>query len=182
MSTVAVSSVIAGPLTQDFLDIFREHYDLVHGTAYGVTGKREDAEDVVQTIFLRLLGRALPVEWMKNPRAYLYRAAVNLSLNTIRARQRHVLTDDVERFEALVAGGVETAPPQDTAPDETPVPGEAPIPAREAHAANFVSELVAKGQALARSVEIGQQIASMPPLAVQAIREAIRLTRPGGVV
>ena len=49
------------------------------------------------------------------------------------------------------------------------------IPAREAHAANVVSELVPKGQALARSIEIAEQIASMPPLAVQAIREAMRL-------
>jgi len=49
------------------------------------------------------------------------------------------------------------------------------IPAREAHAANLVSELAPKGQALARSVEIAGQIASMPPLAVQAIREAARL-------
>ena len=49
------------------------------------------------------------------------------------------------------------------------------IPAREAFAANLVSELVAKGQALPRSVQIAQQIASMPPLAVLAIREAVRL-------
>jgi enoyl-CoA hydratase len=49
------------------------------------------------------------------------------------------------------------------------------IPAREAHAANLVSELAPKGQALARGVEIAGQIASMPPLAVQAIREAARL-------
>ena len=49
------------------------------------------------------------------------------------------------------------------------------IPAREAFAANLVSELVPKGQALSRSVEIAQQIASMPPLAVQAIRDAVRL-------
>ena len=49
------------------------------------------------------------------------------------------------------------------------------IPAREAFATNFVSELVPQGQALARSVEIGRQISAMPPLAVQAIREAMRL-------
>ena len=49
------------------------------------------------------------------------------------------------------------------------------IPAREAFAANLVSELVPKGQALARSIEIAEQIAAMPPLAVQAIREAVRL-------
>jgi enoyl-CoA hydratase len=49
------------------------------------------------------------------------------------------------------------------------------IPAREAYAANLVSELVPKGEALARSIAIAAQIAAMPPLAVQAIREAVRL-------
>jgi enoyl-CoA hydratase/carnithine racemase len=49
------------------------------------------------------------------------------------------------------------------------------IPARDAFAANLVSELVAKGQALARAIEIAEQIAAMPPLAVQAVRDALRL-------
>jgi enoyl-CoA hydratase/carnithine racemase len=49
------------------------------------------------------------------------------------------------------------------------------IPAREAFAANLVSELVPKGRALPRAIEIAAQIATMPPLAVQAIREAVRL-------
>lgn len=49
------------------------------------------------------------------------------------------------------------------------------IPAREAFAANLVSALAPKGQALARSLEIAAGIASMPPLAVQSIREAMRL-------
>jgi RNA polymerase sigma-70 factor (ECF subfamily) len=105
MSAVTVTGRNRGQLAQEVGRIFEEHYEMVFRTAYGVTGSPEDAEDIVQTIFLRLLGRALPAEWMKNPRAYLYRAAVNLSLNTIRARQRHVLTDDVERFEARAAGG-----------------------------------------------------------------------------
>ena len=39
----------------------------------------------------------------------------------------------------------------------------------------MVSELVAKGQARARAVAIAAQIAAMPPLAVQAVREAVRL-------
>lgn len=49
------------------------------------------------------------------------------------------------------------------------------IAARDAHAANLVSELVPKGEALARSIEIGGKIATMPPLAVQAIRDVVRL-------
>ncbi len=49
------------------------------------------------------------------------------------------------------------------------------IPARDAHAANLVSELAPKGEALQRAVAIGEQIAASPPLAVQAIRDAMRL-------
>jgi RNA polymerase sigma-70 factor (ECF subfamily) len=90
---MAVASVINEPLTREFEEIFREHYDLVHGTAYGVTGRREDAEDVVQTVFLRLLRREMPPDLKKNPRAYLYRAAVNQSLNIIRSRRRRPTTD-----------------------------------------------------------------------------------------
>src|SRR5262245_41665423 len=100
MSTAVPSEVSATPLTQEFDRIFREHYHLVYRTAYGVTGSPQDAEDVVQNIFLRLLRREVPPDLQRNPKAYLYRAAVNLSLNTIKQRQRHVLTDDADRFEA----------------------------------------------------------------------------------
>jgi RNA polymerase sigma-70 factor (ECF subfamily) len=53
-----------------------------------VTGNRQDAEDVVQTIFIKLLERGLPSALLGNPKPYLYRAAVNTSLNTLRARRR----------------------------------------------------------------------------------------------
>jgi enoyl-CoA hydratase/carnithine racemase len=49
------------------------------------------------------------------------------------------------------------------------------IPAGDAYMANVVSELVPPGQALTRAIELGEQIAAMPPLAVQAIRDAVRL-------
>jgi RNA polymerase sigma-70 factor (ECF subfamily) len=94
-------------LAKEIDRIFREHYALIFRTAYGVTGSPEDAEDVVQTIFLRLLRSEFPPECMRSPKAYLYRAAVNLSLNTMRQRARHVLTNDAERFEqALLATGI----------------------------------------------------------------------------
>lgn len=49
------------------------------------------------------------------------------------------------------------------------------IPATEAYAANLVSKLVPSGEALSHAIGLAEQIASMPPLAVQAIREAVRL-------
>jgi RNA polymerase sigma-70 factor (ECF subfamily) len=102
MSTVMLSDVTRAPLSEELDRIFREHHHLVFRTAYCVTGSREDAQDVAQTIFLRLLRRDSPPDLLKNPKAYLYRAAVNLSLNTIRSRRRHVQVNDAESFEKLV--------------------------------------------------------------------------------
>jgi RNA polymerase sigma-70 factor (ECF subfamily) len=100
MTTVTVFNVTNGPLAQEFDELFREHYPLVYRTAYSVTGSPEDAEDVVQTIFLRLFRRGFPPH-TENPKGYLYRAAVNASLNVARSRRHHVLTADEGRLEAL---------------------------------------------------------------------------------
>jgi RNA polymerase sigma-70 factor (ECF subfamily) len=97
---MSVSDLIGEALEREFAELFHEHYSMVHRTAYGVTGNASDAEDVAQTIFLRLLKRKFPLDLKRNPRAYLYRAAVNLSLNIIQQKKRHVLTDDVEQFES----------------------------------------------------------------------------------
>lgn len=100
MSTVRVSRVSTRPLGQELEQIFRQHYQLVYRTACRVTGSPEDAEDVLQTIFLRLLRCEFPPNLQKNPKAYLYRAAVNLSLDIIRLRKRHEVAADAERLEA----------------------------------------------------------------------------------
>src|SRR4051812_14163176 len=81
MSTVTLSNVASARLTEELDQLFREHYQLVYRTAYGVTGNREDAQDVLQTLFLKLLRQKYPADLRINPKAYLYRAAVNLSLN-----------------------------------------------------------------------------------------------------
>jgi len=109
MSIAKASDLIIEVVEQDFERVFREHYQMTYRTAYAVTGRSEDAEDVVQTIFLRLLRRELPPDLSKNPKAYFYRAAVNESLSTIKARKRHVLTDQSEVFESRVPAGMPDA-------------------------------------------------------------------------
>ena len=64
-------------------------------------GNREDADGILQTIFLRLFRREFPPDLGKNPEAYLYRAAVNLSLDMLKTRRRQPQrTDDPEHVEA----------------------------------------------------------------------------------
>ena len=79
---------------QKIEDLFREHYSLVYRTAFRITGRAEDTEDVVQSVFLRLMRRGIPPDFFKNPKGYLYRAAVNLALTAVESRQRYVFGDD----------------------------------------------------------------------------------------
>ena len=100
MSSLSASDVTAASLEREFEDIFRLHHDMVFRTAYAVLGNSSDAEDVVQTIFLRLLDRGISPDLNRNPAGYLYRAAVNESLSLIRSRKRLVLVSDAEKIEA----------------------------------------------------------------------------------
>ena len=84
---------------RQFETIFRAHAQLLYRTAYGVLGTHHDAEDVVQTIFLKLVRQEFPPHLEENPEAYLYRAAVNASLSTIRNRRHEVLVESWQEFE-----------------------------------------------------------------------------------
>jgi RNA polymerase sigma-19 factor, ECF subfamily len=97
MSTVTVPDSVQSDSAQAFERIYREHAALVLRTAYGVTGSREDAEDILQALFLRLMSRDFPPDFEKNPKGYLYRAAVNRSLNVIEARRRPQHVDAANR-------------------------------------------------------------------------------------
>ena len=85
MSTVTVFRMGVGPLPQEFEELFRQHRAFVFRAAYSVTGNAQDAEDVLQAIFLRIFRREFPPALRNNPKSYLYRAAVNESLTTIRS-------------------------------------------------------------------------------------------------
>jgi RNA polymerase sigma-70 factor (ECF subfamily) len=77
--------------------LFREHNALIFRTAYRVTGSAEDAEDVLQTVFLRLAKRD-HIDLAPSPPSYLHRAAVNASLDLLRSRTstKSVPIEDLE--------------------------------------------------------------------------------------
>ena len=104
MSTVTVPSAGGGVLTQELEEVFREHAQMMYRSAFSVTGSRQDAEDVLQNVFLKLLQRETPVEFRTNPKGYLYRAAVNRALDTVRSRKERNFTSDVERLVASAPG------------------------------------------------------------------------------
>ena len=69
-------------------NLFQEHHGRVFRTAQRITGSAADAEDVLQTVFLRLIKGQEDYDWSKNPEAYLSRAAINASLDLLRSRTR----------------------------------------------------------------------------------------------
>ena len=73
--------------------LFRDHHDRVFRTAYRITGSAADAEDVLQTVFLRLVKGQQAYDLSDNPGAYLSRAAINASLDLMRSRNRAKFVD-----------------------------------------------------------------------------------------
>ena len=70
-----------------FAELFERHYEAVFRAALRVTGNSADAEDVLQTVFLRVLARGGDVEDVALPAAYLRRAAVNAAVDVLRRRE-----------------------------------------------------------------------------------------------
>ena len=94
-----MATVLPSQMTKPYEDLYRQHARMVYRTAYGITGSHEDAEDVLQTIFLALVRREVPGTFAKNPEAYLHRSAVNHALNVIRKRRRQRVVADERLLE-----------------------------------------------------------------------------------
>ncbi len=95
----------------DLEQIFRENHAMVFRAAYRITGNPSDAEDVLQTVFLRMLKRDPGAEPVGNMPSFLHRAAVNAALDLVRARQniRSVPLDELEPVLADPPTAVRTA-------------------------------------------------------------------------
>jgi RNA polymerase sigma-70 factor, ECF subfamily len=83
-----LSPPTAGKTHVDLERLFREHSELVFRSAYRVTGRADDAEDALQTVFLRLARQGSSLDLLPTPRAYLHRAAINAALDVVRVRRR----------------------------------------------------------------------------------------------
>ena len=74
--------------TEDLEQLYAEHASRVFRAAYRITGQAEEAEDVLQTVFLRLARRERLPDLSPSPGSYLHRAAVNAAIDAVRRRAR----------------------------------------------------------------------------------------------
>jgi RNA polymerase sigma-70 factor (ECF subfamily) len=69
-----------------FAELYERHYTAVYRAALRVTGNAPDAEDVLQTVFLRVLSQAGRPDPGLLPEAYFRRAAINAAVDLLRRR------------------------------------------------------------------------------------------------
>ena len=108
----ALAEELAIAVPNEFDRVFRAYHGLVFRTAYRITGNAADAEDVSQTVFLRLFRRGEQGNVLENEESYLRRAAINAALDVIRARQADRTVELVDmpaepaqaRFSRVAAG------------------------------------------------------------------------------
>lgn len=84
-----------------FRELVEQHSRAVFRVAYRITGRAEDAEDVVQETFLRVYRQLDRFESRANFGTWLYRIAANCAVDLLRARPRREMNEEAETLERL---------------------------------------------------------------------------------
>jgi len=82
----AIENIMVTQAAAELEVVFRAHQACVLKAAYRVTGSMADAEDVAQSVFLRLARGTVDHSRISNLQGYLHRSAVNAALDLIRSR------------------------------------------------------------------------------------------------
>jgi RNA polymerase sigma-70 factor (ECF subfamily) len=122
MKSQAGKPMSAGSATMPLIEttdrlssLFGEHHKRVLAAAYRITGSMADAEDVAQTVFLRMAGSSsVPPS---NAGSYLYRAAINGALDLLR-RRKSAATESLEFAAAATSRGHGSSPENEASSSE----------------------------------------------------------------
>lgn len=69
-----------------FNDLYQRYSETVYRAALRVTGNAADAEDVLQSVFLRMISSRVDLDPDRSPEYYLRRAATHASIDLIRRK------------------------------------------------------------------------------------------------
>jgi RNA polymerase sigma-70 factor, ECF subfamily len=96
----AIENIMVTQAFAELEGVFRAHQACILKAAYRITGSMADAEDVSQSVFLRLARGTVDWGRISNLQSYLHRSAVNAALDLIRARGHREVVP-VETADAL---------------------------------------------------------------------------------
>jgi RNA polymerase sigma factor (sigma-70 family) len=92
---------------QQLETLYREKKGKIYRAAYGITRNRQDAQDALQNVFVRLMQRPPSRDFSKDPEGYLCRAGINEALSMGRRRESQKLADaNVHDLDIPVAAAV----------------------------------------------------------------------------
>jgi len=121
------AALVAQTLAGDgdtFRVLVERHSSKVFRLAYRLTGREEDAEDIVQETFLRAFRYLRTFDDRAVFSTWLYRIATNHALDTLRARRRRTA-------ESLSAPDANSTPLADRLPSSDPGPERLAVGARQ---------------------------------------------------
>ena len=100
----AAVALATGGDNEAFRSLVERHSRYVFNVAYRLTGSASDAEDVVQTAFLRAYQQLSRFEARADFRTWLHRITVNCSIDLIRSRRHREIGHDPDDLEFESAG------------------------------------------------------------------------------
>src|SRR5687767_15488251 len=106
---LVISRVRAGD-DDAFRELVERHGRAVFRVAYRVTGRVEDAEDVVQETFLRAYRQLSRFEARSNVRTWLHRIATNCAIDLLRARPKREVAEEPETLERAAGASGDPRP------------------------------------------------------------------------
>ena len=98
-------ALASGGDQEAFRSLVERHSRYVFNVAYRLTGSAADAEDVVQTAFLRAYQQLSRFEARADFRTWLHRITVNCSIDLIRARRHREIGHDPDDLESHSTDG-----------------------------------------------------------------------------
>ena len=85
-----------------FRDIYEKASGFVYSLAFRVTNRKQDAEEVTQDVFLKLYHSLRSFKFESSFKTWLYRIAVNTSLNYAKKRNKNASKEIVRNSENTV--------------------------------------------------------------------------------
>lgn len=99
-----------------FSKLVEKYYQMVYGVSYGVLNSHEDARDAAQEIFLKVFHQIIKFEGKSKFKTWLYRIAVNASIDMARKRK------PVDSLNEVREGDDDENEPLVRVPDKGPLP------------------------------------------------------------
>jgi RNA polymerase sigma-70 factor (ECF subfamily) len=84
-----INDVLQGN-TRAFEPLVTRHQDMVFSTCMGFVHDADEANDLTQEVFIRAFEKLAQFNQQSGFSTWLYRIAINASLNTIRSKKKHV--------------------------------------------------------------------------------------------